>query len=254
MLYMMFSAFFPERYYSASVSSLGVLLPLHRGCSVQKLLVLLLLFFGVGICNAVKAEMILFESGMIGETDLPISELLNQNVPGINVNDSIFIGVRFQLDQPVETTAIGGHFVGGIGGTFFGGIVQLDDENDFPDSANLSTDDVLGITEFAFPEVSDEVFGDISLSLEPGNYALVFGSGLFGVQGSGVAVGNNPDIGNTAYISRTADGVWINLQGTSIPFENFRLTVEGLVVPEPSMLLLGLSALLSTMSLRRPNR
>ena len=38
---------------------------------------------------------------------------------------------------------------------------------------------------FSIPEPSAEIFGSLSLSLDPGWYALIFGSGLFGATGDG---------------------------------------------------------------------
>ena len=90
------------------------------------------------------------------------------------------------------TTRIGGHFVGGFSETdFFGAIVGLTDSLDFPDSLDLSTPDVISASTLTFPDTSDEVFGGLSVNLQPGWYALVFGSGLFGTDGRGSAPKNN---------------------------------------------------------------
>lgn len=169
----------------------------------------------------------IFESGTLGPTGLP-----QGSVAATNVTPAVFVGVRFQLTQPVVTTQVGGHFVDLSNGTFFGAIVELDDENDFPDSGDLSSTDVLGSTVLTFPVPSDEVFGNLGLSLDPGWYALVFGSGLFGANGDGAAVRNGTDIGDPKYIAfqpASAFG-WINI--TSLP--NHRFVIKGQVVPEPS--------------------
>jgi hypothetical protein len=119
---------------------------------------------------------VLFESGTLGPTGIPRSEIAG----GSNVSPVVFVGARFHLDQPVITTQIGGHFVKNIGAneSFFGAIVALANENDFPDSGNLSTPDVVGTSLLSFPEPSDEVFGTLAKPLTPGWYALVFGSGM----------------------------------------------------------------------------
>ncbi|MDZ4659158.1 MAG: hypothetical protein SH868_16425 [Bythopirellula sp.] len=160
----------------------------------------LLLFRG----TSARADM-LFESGTLGPTGIPRGV-----IPGANVSAAVFNGVRFQLTQPVITTQVGGHFVGSLGttDTFFGAIVALIDENDFPDSGDLSTPDVLGSTVIAFPEPSAEVFGDLTLALDPGWYALVFGSGLIGASGDGAMPLNNPDIGNPTYIGYQLGTGW----------------------------------------------
>lgn len=128
----------------------------------------------------------IFESGTLGQTGQSFQE-----VPGTSVQSGIFTGVRFELAKPVFATEIGGHFVSTTPGSFFGAVVSLDDENDFPDSLDLSTPDVLGTALLTFPALSDEVFGSVSLRLDPGWYALAFGSGLFGATGSGGATRNN---------------------------------------------------------------
>jgi hypothetical protein len=194
---------------------------------------------------------ILFESGMLGPTGIP-----RGSVPGANVSATVFNGVRFQLDRPVETTQIGGHFVGSAGttDTLFGAIVSLSDENDFPNSGDLSTPDVLGTTVIAFPAPSAEVFGDLELSLNPGWYALVFGSGLFAASGDGAMPLNNPDIDDPTYIGWQPGAGWFNLTDLSDVFEfvDYRFVLEGRIVPEPSTVILAAGASLLLFSRRVP--
>jgi hypothetical protein len=130
---------------------------------------------------------------------------------------------------------VGGHFAAPSAGTFFGAIVALDDAYDFPDSGDLSTPDVLGDAMLNFPTTSAEVYGDPSLSLDSGWYALVFGSGLYGANGGGGAPANNPDNGDPSYIAyHPGSGVsWIDLE----TFVNdLRFVVTGTTVPEPNTL------------------
>ncbi len=190
---------------------------------------------------------ILFESGTLGPTGIPLTELTSGNIPGANVTPSVFNGVRFEVSVPVLTSQVGGHFVGSLGttGTFFGAIVELDDVNDFPDSDDLSTPDVLGSTVLAFPEPSAEVFGNLEVLLNPGWYALVFGSGLFGASGDGAMVLNNPDIGDPSYIAYVSSR-WKNLAPTDgIEFKDYRFVVKGTIIPEPSTLYLSLLLLVT---------
>jgi hypothetical protein len=135
------------------------------------------------------------------------------------------------------TERIGGHFVidPGQGSSFFGAIVCLDGATDFPNSGNLLSTDVLGRGLLVFPNTSAEVFGDLALPLDPGWYALVFGSGLFGATGRGGAPANNPDIDSPTYIAHQVDPGWFDISPPNGPFHNFRFVVEGQVVPEPAM-------------------
>jgi len=198
--------------------------------------------YGQPFANLALADVI-FESGTLGPTGILYSQLGN-TVPGTEVFLSVFPGVRFELTQPVKTTSVGGHLVASTGGTFFGAIVALDDENDFPNSGNLSTPDVLGTATLTFPNPSNEVFGNLELELGPGWYALVFGSELFNTTGAGGAVRNGMDLGNPTYISFQPDQ-WFNLDDLPLPFDNHRFVVNGEIVPEPSSLVLVLLTILA---------
>jgi len=206
--------------------------------------------YGQPFANLAFADVI-FESGTLGPTGLARGV-----VPGATVGSDVFNGVRFQLTEPTITTRVGGHFVTSTGatGTVFGAIVKLDNENDFPDSGDLSTPDVLGSTVITFPEPSAEVFGSLSLSLDSGWYALVFGSSLFGAAGDGAMPLNNPDIGDPSYIAwQTGDG-WFNLTDLSDVFEfvDYRFVIEG--VPEPSSIVLAALFLMCLITLRSRRR
>jgi hypothetical protein len=194
---------------------------------------------------------VLFESGTLGPTGVTWDDVYDQAVDGANLTSSVFQGVRFELNRPAMVTDIGGHFVAPVSSTFFGAIVRLDDSNDFPDSGDLSTPDVVGTTFLTFPNPSDEVFGNLEIRLEPGWYALVFGSGLFSATGVGGMPLNNPDVGTPTYIAfhSGAASEWANHLNPI--FRNYRFVVEGQVVPEPAACLLTLVSLLSLLVFRR---
>lgn len=184
------------------------------------------------------AETILFESGTLGPTGIPYSDLEDETVRGTNVNLAVYTGVRFFLEDPVVTSQVGGHFIrltdnGAFfgDGTFFGAIVELDDATDFPDSGDFSTPDFLGAAVLEFPEESAEVFGDLELRLDPGWYALAFGSGRFGTSGSGAALRNNPDIGDPEYIAYQNGSGWSTFINPI--FRDHRFVITGVIVPEP---------------------
>ncbi len=204
---------------------------MRRSC-LFRVLVLLLVACLAGKSSVTFAATI-FESGTLGPTGIP-----QGSVAATNISPYVYTGVRFELTQPAITTQIGGHFVDTAGGSFFGAIIKLDGSDDFPDSGDLSTADVLGSTDLTFPVPSDEIFGNLSLSLDPGWYALVFGSGLFGTNGDGAAPRNNPDIGNPTYIGfQPLSGIgWVDITG---PFSDHRFLVHGELTPEPMTIVLG---------------
>ncbi len=183
---------------------------------------------------------IIFESGTLGPTGIAWDDVLEQVTPSENVSRHAFTGVRFELGQPAIVEKVGGHFVGPPNqvGTFFGAIVQLEDESDFPDSDDLSTPDVLGTTTIPFPEPSAEVYGEMSLPLDRGWCGLVFGGALFGAVGSGGAPLNNSDLGSPSYIGFLSGFGW----GHRLPDKRF--VVRGLTIPEPPRAHLTLVAFL----------
>ena len=87
----------------------------------------------------------------------------------------------------------------------------------------------------------DDTTADLDLLLEPNNYAVIFGSGLFGADGSNSLSSNGTDTpeGEGSYFFFGADNGWANINNSDV-----RLFVRGSVVPEPAMLLL-ISHLLS---------
>lgn len=184
------------------------------------------------ICPFVSSAQaaILYETGTLGPTGITWEEVTSNQI-GVNVSSAVFGGVRFQLNSPVATSQVGGHFVArpDAGQSFFGAIVQLDGNGDFPNSNDLSTPDVLGATLLTFPPTSAEVFGDLNLSLQPGWYALLFGSGLFNATGVGASLLNNTDVGTPDYIGFQFGFGW----GERASQNGKRFLFEGVIVPEP---------------------
>lgn len=171
---------------------------------------------------------------MLGDSGLTYEEATSEPFKTLNVTPGVFGGVRFYLDAPVHTTRVGGHFVRSSGSIanrdFFGAIVRLDNEFDYPDSADFTTPDVLGSSILQFPELSEQVSGSLHLELGPGWYGLVFGSGRFGVVGFGGAIRNNLDFQNPSYFGYVSGFGW----GSRSTLGGTRYFVAGTRVPEPS--------------------
>lgn len=97
------------------------------------------------------------------------------------VNDIFFPTHRFEITQTTELSSVGGFFsVFGGDATIFAAFTSLASPTDLPNSIDLSTDDVITSTTFSVREGQGFILNDFTLTLEPGFYALTFGSGLFG--------------------------------------------------------------------------
>ena len=204
----------------------------------------------------IKAATI-YESGTLGQVGVTNADLTNELASGTSINESVFAGARFEVTDAVTISRIGGHFLGRSNGTsFFGAIVRLENEFDFPDSCDLSSPDVVGATTLTFPDPSAEVFGNISLTIDRGWYAVVFGSGLFGTDGRGGAIRNGVDMGSPDYIGWQPQPTgWHNLSVFGDMFRNHRFVVEGTHASEPTTAALTLIVLFAmTLLFRlRPN-
>ncbi len=177
---------------------------------------------------------VIYQSATLNGAGTSRQEVADGNFPGLSVGINAFAGVRFELTQPIVTEQVGGHFVGpfSVEDTIFGALVRLDGPQDFPDSIDLSTPDVLGGTLLRLPNESGDVFGDLRVELQPGWYGLVFGGGyqgegLFGARALGAAMGTNDDIGTPSYFGYLSGFYWgPRLGGT-------RYVITGQIVPEP---------------------
>jgi hypothetical protein len=151
--------------------------------------------------------------------------------------------MRFQLLSGAVVDGIGGNIAidPNIGdGRIFGALVKLTDMNDYPDSTDLSTPDVLAATAFsATPEIADVTAPIGPLTVGPGTYAVVLGSGLFGASGDGAMSINNPNFPGSSTIWLLANR-WDEYGAAG----GLRFTVYGTAVPEPGSLTLMLLAAL----------
>jgi hypothetical protein len=214
----------------------------------MKGLKVLLALVGIGIAAATvphaAGAATIYESATLG---------LTNQLSGVSVADNQFVGVRFQLGAPVVASQIGGHFVGAS--QFFGAIVKLDSMSDFPDTLNLSSPDVLAHTLLHFPAPSADVDASIGpVTLTPGVYALVFGSGLFGATGGGAAPRDNTPVGSPSYFYWTA-GNPTYLDDFNNNLTNTRFFLNGLAVDAPlPAVAWGGAALLGGLGITRNRR
>jgi hypothetical protein len=152
----------------------------------------------------------------------------------------------------ITTTTIGGHFgtyeSPSGNGQFFGGIVALTSAADLPDSIDLATPDVLATTRLTFPYPSADVSAPLTVTLNPGHYALVFGSGLFGATGYGGAKLNNGTLGDPSWITTPNSDIQLPWADANID-DGMRFFITA--VPEPNAAALVAIATFAILALRR---
>jgi hypothetical protein len=153
-----------------------------------------------------------------------------------------YLASRFHIDDPVDVTSIGGHLIGDHN-TLFGAILSLDSPSSLPTGDPINMSEVVAYGVFGSSEIypSKDYRLPLSVVLDPGDYAVVFGSDLFGAFGDGgmIYIGQE-DLPGASYIC------WIDSTGWFEPPDSgMRFVVEGTVIPEPSaVLLLSLGGLL----------
>jgi hypothetical protein len=172
---------------------------------------------------------IIHESATMGPTgDLGGPAISNQ-----------FLGSRFSLTEAYTITAIGGHLNIRLG-SIWGAIVAL------PTASSLPTYSGVDIESHALVSALFTDNGDsadlreaVNITLEAGDYALIFGdSGLFGTTGSGaMPTGGQSNLPGASFFFWNGSGPTWNDGG----FSAGRFVVEGApVLPEPGSLLLML--------------
>lgn len=138
--------------------------------SLKHLVLRLFAFFVVSVsCNA--------NAGLIFESAQNTAPTTGS---GLGVDNHYFAMHRFFLNDTYTLSSVGGYFEADRNRNVFAAIVGLNDQDDFPDSIDLSTPDVIGTTLVNIGTSDDDYFGNISLTLQSGWYALAFGAGKFG--------------------------------------------------------------------------
>ncbi|MEQ9668027.1 hypothetical protein [Coleofasciculus sp. G2-EDA-02] len=134
-----------------------------------------------------------------GSTTAQASTLILESVPfdsvdtgsrgGTDVDADQFLGWRFDLNSRLNVTDIGGTFFGFSSipnRNIFGAIISLNGIDALPLGNPFLPEEVLAVTTLTTPIGHNDLLTPLEVRLEPGNYALVFGSGLFGATGSSV--------------------------------------------------------------------
>lgn len=179
---------------------------------------------------------------------------------GSAISANQFLGTPFSITEIVEVTAIGGHMVATAGNTIFGTIVPIPSPNFVPGVAPLEIESIaLASTIFSPNATASDFKMPLSIVLNPGDYAVIFGSGLFGATGTAALINdNNVFIPNTFVFStdNIPPPTGFPLGRWNGPIQNYsslRMSVEGNVVPEPStFILIGIGLIgIATVAIKR---
>jgi VCBS repeat-containing protein len=159
---------------------------------------------------------------VVGSPTTTVGERITQNIPpgtfgfGAALIPQQSLMMRFEVVGPVRTAQIGGHLgASQPGATVFGAIVALTGPDDFPDSVEMNTPDVLGHALISPTNPSSLSTAELSVELSQGWYALVFGGGRLGANGSGVAP--SVVLANNYTYASSADG-WSPLPNHAFQF------------------------------------
>jgi hypothetical protein len=123
------------------------------------------------------------------------------------VSNAFFRGVGFRVERPTEISRVGAYMEGS--GPVFAAIVRTDGIFSDVEPPDLSGD-VIATTLINLPGTSNGAnhTADIQATLDPGTYALVFGSGRFGADGeASVRFGHIPNGDWTPFGIRQSDGM-----------------------------------------------
>lgn len=159
------------------------------------------------------------------------------------LTDNNFMGAVFTLTRTTAITGIGAQFGGFPSGDIFGAIVPVGSPTDVPagPSTNLAAISLADVV-FAVPQATAiDLIEPLKVTLGPGSYAVIFGSGQFGATGfAGLGSLNDP-VGSPTLIRSFFSDSWDSFSDTGV-----RFVVEGAALPEPTiwaMMVVGFGAL-----------
>ena len=116
------------------------------------------------------------------------SATMGPSIPGgQSVNELQFIGWRFEVDETLAVTDVGGHLLGNST-EIFAAIVPLESIDAFPATDAFESEDTFAAVIGPLPAPSADVLYPLSAVLTPGSYALVFGTGYYDTTENGIVV------------------------------------------------------------------
>ena len=202
-----------------------------------------LLFFAALVCTNVAQADIIYESATLGQVGLTGGVAVAAGFDDYMETD-YYAGARFHLDYEAEVTAIGGHFLlDNDTGNLFGAILPLSGPGAMPSLPPFDSSDIIASTVFVPDSPSTDYRTSLAVTLQPGDYALIFGSNALGAEDgimNIIIAADQQRLDGGDLIRAEADGSW------SAEVLPARFVIEGTVnVPEPATLILfGLGGIL----------
>ncbi len=187
---------------------------------------------------------IIFESALAGPG----------GVSGITIGGSSkqIYGAAFSINQVVQVDGIGGTFFSqgsGFPSDIFGAIISLPSIDAIPTGNPFTGPEVIGTTVFSVLNTSGaDVSANLAVVLFPGSYAVVFGNDHFGSSGTAAAPPAGNILSSHYLVWNTNSSGWQGGTGYS------RFFVTGTTVPEPTSMVLGLSAILGLIAVKRKRK
>jgi hypothetical protein len=126
---------------------------------------------------------------------------------GAFLDNTQFLGARFSLGSATTLTGVGGRVCGSSAADdFFAAILPLTGPGALPgfDPLDLISNALASAT-FVPGDAGSDVTIPFSITLGPGNYALVFGAGLLGTSGFGWMPDTNTDLPGASYFLAGVD-------------------------------------------------
>lgn len=198
---------------------------------------LLLVAAGLALASPGVNASILYQSATAGPADCSSG--------GSIVDNSQFLGTRFSLSSSTTLTGVGGQVCGASAADdFFAAIVSLSGPGALPSFDPLDVvDNALASATFTPGDSGADTTIPFSITLGPGDYALIFGSGLLSTTGFGWMPDTNTELPEASYFSSDQSvPTWYDDN-----FSGARFFVTGDVatspVPEPGTVALAMLGL-----------
>jgi hypothetical protein len=196
------------------------------------------------VAQSARADVVLFQTATVDPNALTFDNTIVLQGDGTTAGNgvtggSLFIGADFSVTAPTQITSIGASFgdtalTSGTG-SIFGAIVSVDPVTGLPTQPVESLASItLGDVVFT-PSADGDATAALSLTLQPGTYGLVFGSGLFGATGVADLLAGNDTVGTPSIFENDFAAFSQDPSDTDV-----RLFVNA--VPEPASLAILSSA------------